>query len=69
MNRIKILFKIFTLALLLITFSFKQNVYASTPATPVNLKQVIKSPNCYDTVSETNTTVDYITVWNCEVQP
>ena len=43
--------------------------HASAEAsTKVQLSQTILPPSCYDTISTTGPTTDYISVWECEVQ-
>lgn len=41
---------------------------AAEPSTNVTLSQTILPPACYDTVTVTNGTTDYISVWECEIQ-
>lgn len=45
-----------------------QTAIAQESSTNVTLSQTILPPACYDTVSVTETSTDYISVWECELQ-
>lgn len=65
----RILYFIATIISVLATANGTVPSHASAePSTTVTLKQTILPPNCYDTITVTDQTTDYIAVWDCEIQ-
>lgn len=67
MKRITYFFASFITVLAINTATVPRTASAE-PSTTVTLTQTILPPSCYDTVTVTEHSTDYIAVWDCEIQ-